>query len=166
MKHCASGWSSVSSRVPQGSSPSTLRLRLHTNMSRRARWWARLGLLPQCGPLPSTIESTLSDGGLVGEMKVMVARLYPLYYERSQDSVGLFRGEKAHLKRLRETEKQRELLVDQGAGISCQTFQIASSSFEMVEVSSRRIRAFITPQRFSIVDISGLCPGQSSMKST
>ncbi|XP_063867516.1 uncharacterized protein LOC135104258 isoform X3 [Scylla paramamosain] len=97
---------------PLKASP-TLCLRLHTNMTRRARWWTRLGLLPQNGPLPSFLEATHCDGGLVGQVNVMVTRLYPLYYERSQDGLGVFMGEKAYLKKLFETERQKELLVEQ-----------------------------------------------------
>ncbi|XP_050721322.1 uncharacterized protein LOC127001154 isoform X3 [Eriocheir sinensis] len=89
---------------------STLCLHLHTNMTRRARWWARLGLLPQRGPIPSLIENTFCNGGLVGKVNVMVARLYTLYYEPSQ---GLYMSEKAALKRLQETEKERERTIEQ-----------------------------------------------------
>lgn len=85
-------------------------LRLHTNMARRARWWTRLGLLSHRAPVPSLIATTFSDGGLVGEVNVMIARLYTLYYEPTQ---GLFMGEKAHLKKLHETEKERERMTEQ-----------------------------------------------------
>lgn len=90
--------------------PSTLCLRLHTNMTRRARWWGRLGLQPQRGPIPSLIKNTFPNGGIVGQVDVMVARLYFLYYHRSQK---LFMGEKAHLKKLCEIEKERERAVEQ-----------------------------------------------------
>lgn len=60
--------------------------------------------------MPSLIENTFCNGGCVGKVNVMVARLYSLYYEPSQ---GLYMSEKAALKRLQETEKERESTIDQ-----------------------------------------------------
>ncbi|XP_042206389.1 uncharacterized protein LOC121855480 [Homarus americanus] len=93
--------------------PATLCLRLHTNMTRRARWWSRLGLAPHRGPLPTLIGATLGNGGLVGQMTAMLARVYPLVYFERSNGRAVFRGEKAHLRILKETQQKKEAAVHQ-----------------------------------------------------
>ncbi|XP_069162628.1 breast cancer type 2 susceptibility protein-like isoform X2 [Procambarus clarkii] len=91
--------------------PSTLQLRLHTNMTRRARWWSCLGLVPQKGPMHTLIGATLSDGGLVGRMNLTLARVYPLVYFERSNGRPMFRGEKAHMRILKETQQEKEALM-------------------------------------------------------
>ncbi|KAK4310580.1 hypothetical protein Pmani_017864 [Petrolisthes manimaculis] len=95
--------------------PENLLLRLHTNLTRRARWWTRLGLLPQRGPPHTLLAPVLDDGGLVGQLTVLLARVYPMiYFERGTAGGKVtFRAERDHRKMLKETQKQREMTINQ-----------------------------------------------------
>ncbi|KAK3869852.1 hypothetical protein Pcinc_024856 [Petrolisthes cinctipes] len=95
--------------------PDSLLLRLHTNLTRRARWWTRLGLLPQRGPPHTLLAPVLDDGGLVGQLTVLLARVYPMvYFERGvAGGKATFRAERDHRKTLKETQKQREMTINQ-----------------------------------------------------
>ncbi|XP_064101835.1 breast cancer type 2 susceptibility protein homolog [Macrobrachium nipponense] len=93
--------------------PPGLGLRLHTNMVRRARWWSRLGLISQPLCLPVQLGSILSDGGVVGCITVVLSRVYPLiYFERSNKN-SCFRGEKAHLRLVKENQQLKEITLHQ-----------------------------------------------------
>ncbi|XP_066949645.1 breast cancer type 2 susceptibility protein-like isoform X2 [Macrobrachium rosenbergii] len=93
--------------------PPGLGLRLHTNMVRRARWWSRLGLVSQPLCLPVQLGSILSDGGVAGCITVVLSRVYPLiYFERSNKN-SFFRGEKAHLRLVKENQQFKEITLHQ-----------------------------------------------------
>ncbi|KAK7075245.1 Breast cancer 2, early onset [Halocaridina rubra] len=88
--------------------PSGSCLRLSTNMTRRARWWTRLGLLSCQGPFPVKLTSVLKDGGSVGKIKVMLSRIYPLVYFEKSNGSSIFRGEKAHLRLIKQHQRDKE----------------------------------------------------------
>ncbi|ROT80556.1 putative breast cancer type 2 susceptibility protein-like isoform X2, partial [Penaeus vannamei] len=88
-------------------------LRLHANMTRRAKWWSRLGLVPQCGPLPTMIRGIQGDGGLVGRLTVLLARVYPPLYFEKTGGKSVFRSERAHDRLLRENLQEKERNVHQ-----------------------------------------------------
>ncbi|XP_047483960.1 breast cancer type 2 susceptibility protein homolog [Penaeus chinensis] len=92
---------------------SSVCLRLHTNMTRRAKWWSRLGLAPQCGPLPTLIRGIQGDGGLVGRLTVLLARVYPPLYFEKTGGKSVFRSERAHNRLLRENQREKERNVHQ-----------------------------------------------------
>ncbi|XP_064102276.1 breast cancer type 2 susceptibility protein-like [Macrobrachium nipponense] len=82
-------------------------------MVRRARWWSRLGLISQPLCLPVQLGSILSDGGVVGCITVVLSRVYPLiYFERSNKN-SCFRGEKAHLRLVKENQQLKEITLHQ-----------------------------------------------------
>ncbi|XP_037799361.1 breast cancer type 2 susceptibility protein homolog isoform X2 [Penaeus monodon] len=97
---------------PLQASPSVC-LRLHANMTRRAKWWSRLGLVPQCGPLPTMIRGIQGDGGLVGRLTVLLARVYPPLYFEKTGGKSVFRSERAHSRLLRENQREKERNVHQ-----------------------------------------------------
>lgn len=64
--------------------PATVCLKLHTNSTRRARWYAKLGYAPRSGPIPIKLCNVCPSGGLIGKMTIIVARVYPtLYHEKT-----------------------------------------------------------------------------------
>ncbi|CAL4068449.1 unnamed protein product, partial [Meganyctiphanes norvegica] len=93
--------------------PPTLRLKLHTNMVRRASWWSRLGVAALRGPLPSALAAIKGDGGTVGRITVTIARIYPMQYMEKNTAGGrtVFRGEKAHNRYLNQQIQQSEVEV-------------------------------------------------------
>lgn len=61
-------------------------LKLHTNCTRRAHWLSKLGYTAVPEPLAISLSSILARGGLVPQIKVVLARVYPmLYMERNTE---------------------------------------------------------------------------------
>ncbi|XP_076049241.1 uncharacterized protein LOC143029922 [Oratosquilla oratoria] len=74
----------------------SMKLRLHTNMVRVARWWARLGGGYGNKPILSRISSVVDKGGLIGKITVALVRVYPtVYLQRIKGSMRAV-GERAH----------------------------------------------------------------------
>ncbi len=80
--------------------PTTLTLKLSTNSTRRARWYARLGYQRSPRPFPVSLSSVLPDGGLVGCTEAIVARVYPMLYMEKSPAGGrnVFRNRRAEEK--------------------------------------------------------------------
>ncbi|KAI5734980.1 hypothetical protein M8J77_012729 [Diaphorina citri] len=90
-------------------------LKLHTNSTRRAHWQSRLGYCPVATPLPISLSSVLPRGGLVSQVRVLLARIYPtLYLEKNTGGKATIRNEKtenlALMKFQKYYEKQLELI--------------------------------------------------------
>ncbi|KAK0180658.1 hypothetical protein PV327_003021 [Microctonus hyperodae] len=60
--------------------PSDVRLKIHTNSTRRVKWYIKLGYQRQSGPMISNLKSINPNGGLIGKLTVAVARMYPIIY--------------------------------------------------------------------------------------
>lgn len=68
--------------LPQA--PVSVCLKLHTNSTRRARWDAKLGYAPSSRPISIKLRNVCPNGGLIGKMTIIVARMYPmLYHEKT-----------------------------------------------------------------------------------
>ncbi|XP_020286259.1 breast cancer type 2 susceptibility protein-like isoform X2 [Pseudomyrmex gracilis] len=82
-------------------------LKLHTNSTRRARWHAKLGYTPRSGPIPIRLRNVCPNGGLIGKMTVLVARVYPmLYHERTASGDSVVRNAKCEEKAQSKYEQQ------------------------------------------------------------
>ena len=76
--------------------PPTLALKLFANSTRRVRWYVRLGYHRSPVPFHVLLTSVLPTGGLVGNTKVLVCRVYPLVFmERGKDRGTVFRSRRA-----------------------------------------------------------------------
>ena len=96
---------------PLESSPA-MALRLHANSTRRARWFSKLGYQRVPHPFPVTLSSVFPDGGLVGCVDVVVARVYPLLcMEKVEGRRNVFRNERAESRvgARHEAVRQREV---------------------------------------------------------
>lgn len=61
-------------------------LKIHTNSTRRVKWDTKLGYVAPRGPMCIKLGSICTNGGLIGKIKVFIARVYPiLYYEKTPD---------------------------------------------------------------------------------
>ncbi|KAL6429360.1 hypothetical protein ACFW04_008204 [Cataglyphis niger] len=79
--------------------PATVCLKLHTNSTRRARWYAKLGYAPRSGPIPIKLCNVCPSGGLIGKMTIIVARVYPtLYHEKTASGDSIVRNAKCEEK--------------------------------------------------------------------
>ncbi|KZC14059.1 Breast cancer type 2 susceptibility protein like protein [Dufourea novaeangliae] len=73
--------------------PENACLRIHTNSTRRARWYTKLGYIAPTGPMCVKLKSISSNGGLIGRINVMIARIYPiLYHEKTCSGESIFRN--------------------------------------------------------------------------
>ncbi|XP_031321715.2 breast cancer type 2 susceptibility protein [Camelus dromedarius] len=80
--------------------PESLMLKISTNSTRPARWYAKLGFSPDPRPFPLPLSSLFSDGGNVGCVDIIVQRAYPIQWmEKTPSGLYIFRNE-------REEEKE------------------------------------------------------------
>lgn len=64
-------------------------LKIHTNCTRRARWDAKLGYQFKSGPIASSLKAVDPNGGLIGQLCVVVSRIYPIMYrEKTADGLS------------------------------------------------------------------------------
>lgn len=81
---------------PLQATAADVKLQLHGNATRRARWDARLGLCRRVRPFAVRLESLRPDGGPAACLKLVVQRRYPLQFmERTEDGGRVFRSERA-----------------------------------------------------------------------
>ena len=101
----------ASDPTPPLEAPASLALKLHGNSTRRARWFLRLGYQRLPHPFPVPLTSVFPDGGLVGCVDVVVARVYPLLCMEKVEGRSIFRRERveARLRASHETARQREI---------------------------------------------------------
>ncbi|XP_008558720.1 uncharacterized protein LOC103579169 [Microplitis demolitor] len=111
-----------------------VRLKIHTNSTRRARWDTKLGYYRTCGPLPVTLSSVKSNGGAIGKLIVAVARVYPiLYREKTADGQSIVRNAKCEEKAAiaYETECQKRIDAICSTARSFSESQTSTSKYEL-----------------------------------
>lgn len=60
--------------------PADVRLKIHANSTRRARWTTRLGLYKVPSSFVISCNDVLDRGGLVVSLEVVIVRIYPMMY--------------------------------------------------------------------------------------
>ncbi|XP_043585312.1 breast cancer type 2 susceptibility protein homolog isoform X3 [Bombus pyrosoma] len=101
----------------QGCSPleiaENVRLKLHTNSTRRARWDMKLGYTVPSGPMCTKLKTIYPNGGLIGKIKVIVARVYPmLYHEKTSAGESIFRNARCEEKANIIYEKECRSMIE------------------------------------------------------
>ncbi|XP_078041052.1 uncharacterized protein LOC144472143 [Augochlora pura] len=93
--------------------PDNVCLKIHTNATRRARWDAKLGYAASSRPICVKLKDILLYGGLIGQIKVVVARVYPiLYHEKNPSGESFFRNTRCEEKANIAYEKECRSLVE------------------------------------------------------
>ena len=93
--------------------PSSCCLKISSNSTRRARWFAKLGYQPVPHPFHIPLESVYSEGGMVGCTHASIARVYPMVYlEKKEGSKNVFRNERMELKVAAQYESERQKKID------------------------------------------------------
>ncbi|XP_011141415.2 breast cancer type 2 susceptibility protein homolog [Harpegnathos saltator] len=121
--------------------PADVCLKLHTNSTRRARWDLKLGYAPRSGPISVRLRDVCPNGGLIGKMTIVVARVYPmLYHEKTVSGESVLRNAKSEEKAQTEYEQRcrhkAEAFYDkaekdfQEEDLSCETDLLAGKSRE------------------------------------
>ncbi|XP_076289236.1 uncharacterized protein LOC143213359 isoform X2 [Lasioglossum baleicum] len=104
--HCDQGYSPL--EVPEN-----VCLKIHTNATRRARWDTKLGYARPSTPLCTKLKCICPYGGLIGKIKVVVARVYPiLYHEKTSSGESIFRNTRCEEKANAAYEKQCRSLTE------------------------------------------------------
>nr|KAI8748741.1 breast cancer type 2 susceptibility protein-like protein isoform X1 [Biomphalaria glabrata] len=84
-------------------------LKLHGNSTRPAPWHARLGFCCPPSPLCVSLKSLCPDGGHLGAVDVVLARIYPvMYMEKLKDGGCVFHTAEEEDKLRQKHEAQRE----------------------------------------------------------
>ncbi|EFA00407.2 breast cancer type 2 susceptibility protein homolog [Tribolium castaneum] len=84
--------------------PDSVRLKIHCNSTRRALWHAKLGYQKCPDPCLLKLASFYPNGGLIGCIKVYIARVYPLKYLEKQNTHSVWRNQAAEDLRVIEWE--------------------------------------------------------------
>ncbi|XP_071874320.1 breast cancer type 2 susceptibility protein isoform X2 [Bombus fervidus] len=127
MKHITSGkikegtklltYGSELLNCDQGCSPleiaENVSLKLHTNSTRRAKWHMKLGYTVPSGPMCTKLKTIYPNGGLIGKIKVIVARVYPmLYHEKTSTGESIFRNARCEEKANIIYEKECRSMIE------------------------------------------------------
>ncbi|CAL7935898.1 unnamed protein product [Xylocopa violacea] len=93
--------------------PENVCLKLHTNSTRRARWDTKMGYIVPSGPMHIKLKTVYPHGGLIGKIKVTIARVYPmLYHEKTSSGESIFRNLKCEERANIAYEKERCSLIE------------------------------------------------------
>ncbi|XP_014484195.1 PREDICTED: breast cancer type 2 susceptibility protein homolog isoform X2 [Dinoponera quadriceps] len=119
--------------------PADVCLKLHTNSTRRARWYSKLGYTPRSGPIPVRLHDVCPTGGFIGKLTIVVARMYPmLYHEKTASGESVVRNakgeEKAQIEYEQRCRQKAEAFYDkaekdfQEEDLSCETDLLTAGS--------------------------------------
>ncbi|CAK9796960.1 Breast cancer type 2 susceptibility protein homolog [Anthophora quadrimaculata] len=93
--------------------PENVSLKIHTNSTRRARWDLKLGYIVPSGPICIKLRTICSNGGLIGKIKVTIARVYPmLYHEKTSTGESIFRNVRCEEKANIMYEKECRSMIE------------------------------------------------------
>ncbi|XP_047126132.1 uncharacterized protein LOC101237032 isoform X2 [Hydra vulgaris] len=88
-------------------------LKLSANSTRRARWHAKLGYQREKVAFPVPLKSLYTDGGLVGCVKVLILRKYPMQWMEKVGGRCLFRNFFAEEQVKKRYEEERSIKMEQ-----------------------------------------------------
>lgn len=57
-----------------------MKLKIHANSTRRARWDSKLGYSKHPGPFNVSLKSVWGNGGNITKLRICVLRVYPVVY--------------------------------------------------------------------------------------
>ena len=133
--------------------PETAYLKISANSTRRARWFARLGYQSNPHPFAVPMESLFSDGGKVGCVNAIIARVYPFTYLEKKENCKKMRCERLEQKEQSHYEKERERVIDGISSCVQKEFESELAS-HTASTSKRRSR------RLNILQIKQLQDGE------
>ncbi|XP_044270312.1 uncharacterized protein LOC123014993 isoform X2 [Tribolium madens] len=89
-----------------------VRLKIHCNSTRRARWYAKLGYQKCPEPYLLKLASICPNGGPIGCIKVYIARVYPLKYLEKHNTHSVWRNQRAEDIRAQEWENYNRQILE------------------------------------------------------
>ncbi|CAH0547239.1 unnamed protein product [Brassicogethes aeneus] len=87
-------------------------MKINFNCTRRAAWYSKLGYQPCPSPFPIQLHTIHQSGGVIGCLKVYIARSYPLKYMERENAIIVWRNKKAEERRAQEWEMERNKKVE------------------------------------------------------
>ncbi|XP_014234044.1 uncharacterized protein LOC106657181 isoform X1 [Trichogramma pretiosum] len=111
--------------------PPNVSLKIFTNSTRRAKWDAKLGYQKISRSIPVRLKDIVAGGGMVGEVTVAAARIYPLLYrEKTADGQMIYRNARSEEKAAAAHERALESKVNA-------MFAEAEKNFESEQKNNR-----------------------------
>nr|XP_050853765.1 breast cancer type 2 susceptibility protein homolog isoform X1 [Vespula vulgaris] len=112
--------------------PHDVSLKIHTNSTRRIKWDTKLGYARCPGPILIKLKNVCPNGGLIGKLKVVITRTYPmLYHEKNASGESIFRNSRSEEKANLAYEEQCRSKVEAFYAEAEQKFDSArSNTFE------------------------------------
>ncbi|XP_046750588.1 breast cancer type 2 susceptibility protein homolog [Diprion similis] len=93
--------------------PADVCLKIHSNSTRRVRWDTRLGYCKHGGSISTRLSAILVNGGLIGRLDAIVARVYPIqYFEKTSNGQSIFRNKKCEDKAAMAYENERQAQIE------------------------------------------------------
>ncbi|XP_035730914.1 breast cancer type 2 susceptibility protein homolog isoform X2 [Vespa mandarinia] len=112
--------------------PHDVSLKIHTNSTRKVRWDTKLGYTRCSGPMLIKLRNVCPNGGLIGKLKVLITRTYPmLYHEKNASGESIFRNSRCEEKANIAYEEQCRSKVEAFYAEAEQKFDsVRSDTFE------------------------------------
>ncbi|XP_046823824.1 breast cancer type 2 susceptibility protein-like isoform X2 [Vespa crabro] len=112
--------------------PHDVSLKIHTNSTRRVKWDTKLGYTRCPGPMLIKLRNVCPNGGLIGKLKVLITRTYPmLYHEKNASGESIFRNSRCEEKANIAYEEQCRSKVEAFYAEAEQKFDsVRSDTFE------------------------------------
>ncbi|XP_043285936.1 breast cancer type 2 susceptibility protein homolog isoform X2 [Venturia canescens] len=121
--------------------PDCVTLKIHTNSTRRARWDTKMDFYrANRGPMPLSLRSVKSNGGVVCKLVVAVSRSYPvLYREKLADGQFVFRNARCDEEAARVHEARCQSKMEEICDSVSREFQFSMESTNQEEKIRRKI---------------------------
>ncbi|XP_064609538.1 uncharacterized protein LOC135473609 [Liolophura sinensis] len=155
-KLCVCGTELTGSEEPANplQAPSTARLKLCANSTRKARWDSKLGYQPDPRPFSLALSGLLAEGGTVPAVDVVVARVYPkMFFEKLSDGRSVFRNVRAEQKADTAYRRKAEMVMEQ-------LYNKLQQELELQEENNDKPRRGKQKKQLKVSEIESLCTGQ------
>lgn len=136
--------------------PASCCLRISANSTRRTRWFARLGYQPNPRPFSVPLESLFPDGGMVGCVNAVIARVYPLTYLEKRGDLKKMRCIRMEWKEEERHVREREQMIEEISSRIQKEFEKEMDQSSSLHSSRNRSRS----RRLNTLQIKQLQDGE------
>ncbi|KAG4075254.1 hypothetical protein HA402_003045 [Bradysia odoriphaga] len=91
--------------------PANVKLKIHGNSTRRARWDSTLGYCKNPGPFKVSLRSVWGNGGNISKLRICVLRVYPVVYIDPKNLADVH-SEKVERRRSINDEREKSTILE------------------------------------------------------